>query len=119
MITLPIVGLIDSVRTAEIMDNLLQTVARTRARFAILDLTGVEVVDTGTASHLIGMIQAIRLLGAEGILTGIHPVIAQTIVSLGVDLTRVGVHAKLRDALQYCITRLGRSKRPAAPTAGT
>ncbi|MCY1008037.1 PAS domain-containing protein [Nannocystis pusilla] len=118
VITLPIVGLIDSVRTAEIMDNLLQTVARTRARFAILDLTGVEVVDTGTASHLIGMIQAIRLLGAEGILTGIHPVIAQTIVSLGVDLTRVGVHAKLRDALQYCITRLGRNKRPAAPTAG-
>ncbi|WP_276082587.1 STAS domain-containing protein [Nannocystis punicea] len=106
VITLPIVGLIDSVRTAEIMDSLLQAVARTRARFAILDLTGVEVVDTGTASHLIGMIQAIRLLGAEGILTGIHPVIAQTVVALGVDLTRVTVHAKLRDALQYCLTRL-------------
>ncbi|WP_245913793.1 STAS domain-containing protein [Nannocystis exedens] len=106
VITLPIVGLIDTVRTAEIMDNLLQAVVRTRARFAILDLTGVEVVDTGTASHLIGMIQAIRLLGAEGILTGIHPMIAQTIVSLGVDLTRVTVQARLRDALQYCIARL-------------
>ncbi|MBZ5715222.1 STAS domain-containing protein [Nannocystis pusilla] len=115
VITLPIVGLIDSVRTAEIMDNLLQTVGRTRARFAILDLTGVEVVDTGTASHLIGMIQAIRLLGAEGILTGIHPVIAQTIVSLGVDLTRVAVFAKLRDALHYCIGQLGK-KRTVAPT---
>ncbi|MDC0666760.1 PAS domain-containing protein [Nannocystis radixulma] len=114
VITLPIVGLIDSVRTAEIMDNLLQTVGRTRARFAILDLTGVEVVDTGTASHLIGMIQAIRLLGAEGILTGIHPIIAQTIVSLGVDLTRVAVFAKLRDALYHCIGQLGR-KRTVAP----
>ncbi|WAS97032.1 STAS domain-containing protein [Nannocystis punicea] len=116
VITLPIVGLIDSVRTAEIMDNLLQTVGRTRARFAILDLTGVEVVDTGTASHLINMIQAIRLLGAEGILTGIHPMIAQTIVALGVDLTHVAVFGKLRDALQHCIARLGR-KRPVAPAA--
>ena len=104
--------------TAEIMDNLLQTVGRTRARFAILDLTGVEVVDTGTASHLIGMIQAIRLLGAEGILTGIHPMIAQTIVALGVDLTRVAVFAKLRDALYYCIGQLGR-KRTVAPSAAT
>ncbi|WP_434421931.1 STAS domain-containing protein [Nannocystis pusilla] len=112
VLTLPIVGLIDTVRTAEIMDNLLQAVTSTRAKFAILDLTGVEVVDTGTASHLIGMIQAIRLLGAEGILTGIHPLIAQTIVSLGVDLSRVPVFGKLRDALTHCIARLGRSSRP-------
>jgi len=111
IITLPIMGLVDSVRTAEIMDNLLQAVSRLRVRYAILDLTGVEVVDTGTASHLIGMIQAIRLLGAEGILTGIHPMIAQTVVSLGVDLTHVTVHARLRDALQYCIAQLARHKR--------
>ncbi|MFY0541418.1 STAS domain-containing protein [Nannocystis pusilla] len=111
VITLPIVGLVDTVRTAEIMDNLLQAVTRTRARFAILDLTGVEVVDTGTASHLIRMIQAIRLLGAEGILTGIHPTIAQTIVSLGVDLTRVAVFGKLRDALVFCLGKLGKLSR--------
>ncbi|MCY1059491.1 PAS domain-containing protein [Nannocystis sp. SCPEA4] len=111
VITLPIMGLVDSVRTAEIMDNLLQAVGRLRVRYAILDLTGVEVVDTGTASHLIGMIEAIRLLGAEGILTGIHPMIAQTVVSLGVDLSRVTVHAKLRDALQYCLVRLGAKKK--------
>ncbi|MFZ6178165.1 STAS domain-containing protein [Nannocystis pusilla] len=111
VITLPIVGLVDTVRTAEIMDNLLQAVTRTRARYAILDLTGVEVVDTGTASHLIRMIQAIRLLGAEGILTGIHPTIAQTIVSLGVDLTRVAVFGKLRDALVHCLRKLGRLSR--------
>nr|WP_263429406.1 STAS domain-containing protein [Nannocystis pusilla] len=103
VLTMPIVGLIDTARTAEIMESLLQAVTQTRARFAILDLTGVEVVDTGTASHLIRMIQAIRLLGTEGILTGIHPTIAQTIVALGVDLSHVAVYAKLRDALKHCI----------------
>lgn len=106
VLTLPIVGLVDSVRTAEIMDDLLQSVTRTRARFAILDLTGVQVVDTGTASHLIGLIRAIGLLGAEGVLTGISPVIAQTIVALGVDLSHVAVFAKLRDALKHCISKI-------------
>ncbi|MCY0987688.1 STAS domain-containing protein [Nannocystis sp. ILAH1] len=107
VLTLPIVGLVDTARAAELMDALLQAVTRTRARFAILDLTGVEVVDTGTASHLIKMIEAIALLGAAGILTGIRPSIAQTIVGLGVDLSRVVVHAKLRDALASCL-RAGR-----------
>ena len=113
VITLPIVGLLDSVRTAEVMDSLLQAVGRLRARYAILDLTGVEVVDTATASHLIGMLQAVRLLGAEGILTGIQPTIAQTIVTLGVDLKHVTVHARLRDALLHCIRRLD-GRRPRA-----
>ncbi|MDC0721685.1 STAS domain-containing protein [Nannocystis bainbridge] len=113
IITVPILGLVDSVRTAEIMDSLLQAVGRLRVRFAILDLTGVEVVDTGTASHLIAMIRAIGLLGAEGVVTGIHPMIAQTMVSLGVDLSYVTVHGRLRDALQHCIARLGEQKRRA------
>ncbi|WAS96559.1 STAS domain-containing protein [Nannocystis punicea] len=103
VLTMPIVGLVDTARAAEIMDSLLQAVTRTRARFAILDLTGVEVVDTGTAGHLVEMIQAVALLGAQGILTGIHPTIAQTMVALGVDLSRVVVHAKLRDALKHCL----------------
>jgi rsbT co-antagonist protein RsbR len=106
VLTLPLVGLVDSVRTAEIMENLLQAVVRTRARFAVLDLTGVDVVDTGTASHVLGLIRAIRLLGAEGILTGIHPGIAHTIVSLGIDLRGLEVRASLREALEHCITRL-------------
>lgn len=106
ILTLPIVGLVDSVRTAEIMDNLLQTVVRTGSRFAILDLTGVQEVDTHTASHLVGLIQAIRLLGAEGLFTGIHPNIAETIVAIGVDLSHVRVFAKLSDALKHCIAQL-------------
>jgi rsbT co-antagonist protein RsbR len=108
VICLPIVGLVDTVRAADVMDALLHAVTRTRARFAILDLTGVDVVDTSTASHLLGLIRAIRLLGAEGVLTGVHPNIAQTVVTLGVDLTGLIVRATLRDALKYVLTALAR-----------
>jgi rsbT co-antagonist protein RsbR len=113
VLALPIIGLVDSMRTSEIMDSLLQSVVRMRARFAILDVTGVDVVDTATANHLLGMIRAVRLLGAEGIITGIHPGIAQTIVTLGVDLNDITVHASLRQALVYCLAG-GRAKRGAA-----
>jgi rsbT co-antagonist protein RsbR len=88
------------------MDGLLQAVVRARARFAVLDMTGVEVLDTSTAAHLIGMIRAIQLLGAEGIITGIHPNIARTMVMLGIDLSRITIHANLREALRYCIERM-------------
>jgi rsbT co-antagonist protein RsbR len=104
VVVLPIIGLMDSVRTAERMDNLLQAVSRQRAHHAILDMTGIEVVDTATASHLLGMIRALRLLGAEGIIPGIHPGIAQTIVTQGLDLRDIVVHATLREALKRCIT---------------
>lgn len=106
VLTLPIIGMVDSVRAAEIMDGLLQAVVRARARFAVLDMTGVEVLDTSTASHLIGLIRAIQLLGAEGIITGIHPSIARTMVTLGIDLSRITIHANLREALRYCIGRM-------------
>ncbi|HEY0138024.1 MAG TPA: STAS domain-containing protein, partial [Nannocystis sp.] len=86
-------------------------VTRTRARFAILDLTGVDVLDTATANHLLGMIRALRLLGAEGVLTGIHPHVAQTVVTLGVDLSTLVVRANLRDALKYALAVLARTDR--------
>ncbi|PCC67817.1 rsbT co-antagonist protein RsbR [Nannocystis exedens] len=108
VICLPIVGLVDTARAADIMDNLLQAVARARARYAILDLTGVDVVDTSTASHLLSLIRAVRLLGADGVLTGVHPNIAQTIVTLGVDLTALHVRATLRDALKFVLAELER-----------
>ena len=108
VLCLPILGLVDSVRTADIMDSLLQAVVRVRARFAILDMTGVEVVDTSTAGHLLGLVRAIELLGARGIITGIHPNIAQTIVTLEVDLSRIAVFANLREALKHCLTALAR-----------
>ncbi|PCC73969.1 rsbT co-antagonist protein RsbR [Nannocystis exedens] len=113
VLVMPLIGLVDSMRTSEIMDSLLQSVGRLRARFAILDLTGIEVVDTTTANHLIAMIRAVRLLGAEGILTGIHPGIAQTIVTLGVDLRGFIIHATLRQALGHCLATMD-GPRPSA-----
>jgi rsbT co-antagonist protein RsbR len=108
VLTLPLVGMFDTGRAAEVMESVLLEVARTRARYAILDLTGIEAMDTATAGHLLKLSQALRLLGAEGIITGIHPAIAQTIVGLGLDLTSIVTRATLREGLQYCIQRMSR-----------
>ncbi|MDI1477278.1 PAS domain-containing protein [Polyangium sp. y55x31] len=117
VLTLPMVGVVDSRRAARVTDDLLAEVARTQARFAILDLTGVDVVDTATAGHMLNIITAVRLLGAEGIITGIRPNVAQTMVSLGLDLSRVRTLATLRDGLSFAIRRLtedGGARRAAA-----
>jgi rsbT co-antagonist protein RsbR len=106
VLTLPMFGVIDSARVAQVMDSLLAEVSRKGARFAILDLTGVESVDTGTASHLLKLIDALRLLGAEGIITGIQPDVAQTMVMLGMNLEQVSTHSTLRAGLQRCIARM-------------
>lgn len=106
VLTLPILGIVDADRATGIMDDLLQAVTRNRARFAILDLTGVKEIDTATAGHLLGLVRAIRLLGAEGIVTGVHPNLAQTLVNLGVDLQGLVVRSSLREALVHCIGKL-------------
>lgn len=111
VLTLPLLGVVDSTRAAEVMENLLEQVSLKGARFAILDLTGVEAVDTSSASHLLKVIQAIRLLGAESVITGIQPGVARTMVVLGVNLASVVTLATLRDGLRYCIKRM--SDRPA------
>lgn len=111
VLTLPMVGMVDSMRAAEMMDNLLQQVTRTRARFAILDITGVDAMDTATASHLLKLVRALSLLGAEGIVTGIHPSIAQTMVGIGVDLSNITTLATLRDALKLCMTKMASAAR--------
>ncbi len=103
VLTLPLLGVVNSERVIAMMENLLAEVVRTRARFAILDLTGVEDIDPTTASHLIQLIQAIRLLGAEGIISGIRPSVAQTMISLGVGFEGIVTHANLRNALEFCI----------------
>ncbi|UQA60638.1 STAS domain-containing protein [Polyangium aurulentum] len=106
VITLPMVGVVDSRRAARVMDDLLAAVVRHAARYAIIDLTGVDYVDTTTASHLIDLVRAIRLLGAEGIITGIRPTVAQTIVTLGLDLSSITTCGTLRDGLRLCIRRM-------------
>ncbi|WP_437876347.1 STAS domain-containing protein [Sorangium sp. So ce513] len=109
VLTLPMVGTVDSIRTAEVMDSLLAQIVEKRARFAILDLTGVEVVDTKVASHLIQLITAIRLLGASGIVAGIKPTVAQTMVALGLDLSQLNTQRNLRAALTYAIRSMSRT----------
>ena len=85
------------------MQGLLETIVREQARFAIVDLTGVEVVDTSTADHLIQLFRAAKVLGVDGVLCGIRPAVAQTVVALGLDLASVRTMRSLRDALKWCI----------------
>ncbi|MGK4007345.1 STAS domain-containing protein [Sorangium sp. So ce1036] len=108
VLTLPLVGMFDSARAADVMEGVLREVVRTQARYTILDLTGIEAMDTGTADHLLKLAGAIRLLGAEAIITGIHPAIAQTIVGLGVDLSSIETRSTLRQGLEHCIRRMSR-----------
>jgi rsbT co-antagonist protein RsbR len=118
VLTLPMVGVIDSARTAEVMDSLLEAVVRARARFAVLDLTGVEAVDTQTAAYLFELVRAIRLLGADGIITGIRPTVAQTVVALGLDLTSITTLSNLRAGLKYCILQMSREQGGGEGTGG-
>jgi rsbT co-antagonist protein RsbR len=114
VLALPMIGVVDSARTADVMDNLLQAIVRTRARFALLDLTGVDAVDTKTASYLVELVRAIRLLGAEGIITGIRPSVAQTVVALGLDLAEITTLSDLQAGLKHCIGRALREERARA-----
>jgi rsbT co-antagonist protein RsbR len=108
VVCMPLIGTVDSRRTADIMESLLQTIVAEEVRFAIVDLTGVAVVDTTTADHLIRLFKAAKLLGAEGILCGIQPAVAQTVVALGTELGNVITARTLADALKWCLTYTAR-----------
>lgn len=109
ILALPIIGTLDSARTQVVMESLLQTVVQTNSRFAIIDITGVPTVDTLVAQHLLKTITAARLMGAECVISGVRPQIAQTIVHLGIDLSQVITKAKLSDAFALCLQRSGRT----------
>ena len=100
VLCLPVVGVVDSQRSAEMTETLLETIVSKQARMAIVDITGIDVMDTKTADHFIKMARAVRLLGAECIISGINPSIAQTLTHIGVDLTAMRTMRNLRDALQ-------------------
>ena len=100
VLCLPVVGIVDSQRSAEMTETLLETIVTKQARTAIVDITGIDVMDTKTADHFIKMAKAVRLLGAECIISGINPGIAQTLTHIGVDLTAMRTMRNLRDALQ-------------------
>ncbi|MRG95089.1 STAS domain-containing protein [Polyangium spumosum] len=114
VIALPLVGILDSSRAARVMNDLLASVSRTGARYVLLDLTGVDVVDTATANYLIGMVRALGLLGASGVVTGIRPNVAQTIISIGMDLSSLKTLGTLRQGLSYCIRQMAAQKKAPA-----
>src|SRR5262249_57896560 len=101
----PMIGTLDSARTQLVMETLLQRILDTGSAIAIIDITGVPTVDTLTAQHLIKTVTAARLMGAECIISGIRPQIAQTIVHLGVDLGNITTKAALADAFAVALER--------------
>jgi rsbT co-antagonist protein RsbR len=107
ILALPMIGTLDSSRTQVVMESLLQKIVETESQIAIIDITGVPTVDTLVAQHLLKTVTALRLMGAECIISGVRPQIAQTIVHLGVDLQGVITKANLADALALALKRTG------------
>ncbi len=107
VLALPMIGTLDSARTQVVMESLLQRIVETGSEIAIIDITGVPTVDTLVAQHLLKTVTAIRLMGADCIISGIRPQIAQTIVHLGVELHGVTTKATLADALALAMKRAG------------
>ncbi|CAG4917377.1 STAS domain-containing protein [Paraburkholderia saeva] len=109
IVALPLIGTLDSARTQVVMESLLQKIVETGAAIAIIDITGVPTVDTLVAQHLLRTVAAARLMGADCIISGIRPQIAQTIVHLGVNLSNVITKATLADAFVIALKRSGKS----------
>jgi rsbT co-antagonist protein RsbR len=108
ILALPLIGTLDSQRTQVVMENLLESIVAQEAEIAIIDITGVPTVDTLTAQHLLKTVSAARLMGADCIISGIRPQIAQTMVHLGVELTVIS-KATLADAFALALKRQGRA----------
>lgn len=107
VLAVPLSGSLDSLRIADLTERLLQAITERRVQFVILDLTGVDNLDTNNAAQLIKLLSALRLLGATGIVTGIHPVVAQIVVQLGVELSSIVTLRSLQEALRYCMGQKG------------
>lgn len=109
ILALPLIGTLDSARTQVVMESLLNAIVSTNSRVAIIDITGVPTVDTLVAQHLLKAITAARLMGAECIVSGVRPQIAQTIVHLGINLSDIITKSKLSDAFALALERSGRT----------
>jgi anti-anti-sigma regulatory factor/dsDNA-binding SOS-regulon protein len=110
ILALPVIGVVDSHRAAEIMDRLLSEIVARKSKYVILDITGVEVVDTKTADHFMKLIQAARLVGTQCVVTGIRPAVAQTLVELGVDLNTILTLRDLQAGLHHCLQDMARRR---------
>jgi rsbT co-antagonist protein RsbR len=107
ILLLPIVGIIDSRRARDIMDGVLAKISDTQSQIFIMDISGVGVVDTAVANHLIKITRATRLMGCETTVSGVSPAIAQTIVDLGIEVGKVKTTATMKDALSAAFQRVG------------
>jgi rsbT co-antagonist protein RsbR len=109
VVAVPLVGTLDSARAQVVMERLLQTLVDTGSPYAIIDITGVPAVDTQVAQHILKTVVAARLMGADCIISGIRPQIAQTIVALGIEFGDIATKASLADALRYVLGRTGQA----------
>jgi rsbT co-antagonist protein RsbR len=107
ILALPLIGTLDSARTQVVMENLLHMIVETGSSYAIIDISGISLVDTLVAQHLLKTVSAARLMGADCIISGIRPQIAQTIVHLGVSLTDIVTKANMADAFALALERIG------------
>jgi rsbT co-antagonist protein RsbR len=107
VLTLPIIGSLDSSRTMMVMEALLGRIAKDHARAVVMDLTGVKNIDSQVSHHLIQMVRAIQLMGSEAIITGIRPEIARALISLNIDMSDVTTRASLSDGLKEAFRRMG------------
>jgi len=112
VLLLPLIGTIDTARAMQVMESVLMRVVEKQAKVIILDIAGVPVVDTRVANHLLQTTEAVRLLGASTVLTGISPQVAQTMVQLGVDLAKMYTRASLEEGLELALSLTGRCIRP-------
>lgn len=106
VLALPVIGMVDSKRSAEMMETLLTEITNRQCKYVILDITGVEIVDTKTADHFVKVMKSAELLGSKCIMTGIRPAVAQTLVELGVDLSSIRTLRNLQEGLRECLREM-------------
>jgi rsbT co-antagonist protein RsbR len=117
VLTMPVIGRLDSIRATQMMERLLHEITKTRSRFTILDLTGAEDLDASAANHLLNLIRAAGLLGTRCLVSGISPKMAQTIISLGLSLAELATFSTLEEALHHAIQESAARQRPGASAA--
>jgi anti-anti-sigma regulatory factor len=115
VIALPVIGMVDSRRSQEMMETLLAEIVERSAKYVIIDITGVEIVDTRTADHFVKVMKSAELLGTRCVMTGIRPAVAQTLVELGVDLSSIRTLRNLEEGLRTCLRDMDRQKAATKP----